>query len=247
MILYITFVRLLKKDLQLPIADVQGLFARVQLGIMLYCEHKQKEVFYMSLGEKLLQLRKSKGMSQEELAEKLNVSRQSISKWELNDSVPDISKIILISEYFSVSTDYLLKESENRPNYSEENHNFAKVLFITSVIFILIGLISAIAGWDETKNFESIGGGMIIQIVGIAALLIGKVISSSEYIPITLKIINLALLIFLPVSIITNLIKGYPIRPYPSNLSELLLFIVLYCIVLSGITIIIVANKHKKS
>lgn len=201
----------------------------------------------MTLGEKLQQLRKSKGMSQEELAEKLNVSRQSISKWELNDSVPDISKIVLISEVFSVSTDFLLKESENKTNHSEKNHIYAKVLFITSSIFISIGLICAVAEWYEKQNLESIAGGMIIQIVGIAALLIGKAICSSEYMPMILKITNLALLIFMPISIITCLIKGYPIHPYPTNPTELLLFIVLYCIVLSVGIVIIVANKCNKS
>lgn len=64
----------------------------------------------MTLGEKIQQLRKSSSMSQEQLAEKLKVSRQSISKWELNDAIPDLSKIIMLSELFSVSIDELIKE-----------------------------------------------------------------------------------------------------------------------------------------
>lgn len=65
----------------------------------------------MTLGEKIQQLRKAAGISQEQLAEQLDVSRQSISKWELNDSAPEISKIIMLSELFSISTDELLKDS----------------------------------------------------------------------------------------------------------------------------------------
>lgn len=65
----------------------------------------------MTLGEKIQQLRKAAGISQEQLAEQLDVTRQSISKWELNDAVPEISKIIILSELFSVSTDELLKDS----------------------------------------------------------------------------------------------------------------------------------------
>ena len=64
----------------------------------------------MLLSEKIFNLRKKNGWSQEELAEKCGVSRQSISKWESNLSTPEISKILLLSELFDVSTDYLLKE-----------------------------------------------------------------------------------------------------------------------------------------
>ena len=64
----------------------------------------------MRLSDKIMELRKRNGWSQEELAEKVGVSRQSISKWESGQSVPDLSKILLLSEVFAVSTDYLLKE-----------------------------------------------------------------------------------------------------------------------------------------
>ena len=64
----------------------------------------------MILSEKIMQLRKQNGWSQEELAEKLNVSRQSVSKWESATSIPDLGKIIKLSELFGVSTDYLLKD-----------------------------------------------------------------------------------------------------------------------------------------
>ena len=65
----------------------------------------------MNLSEKLVKLRKQSGLSQQELADQLNVSRQSVSKWELNESVPDISNILALSEIYHVSTDYLLKDS----------------------------------------------------------------------------------------------------------------------------------------
>jgi len=62
----------------------------------------------MSLGEKIQQLRKARGMSQEQLADTLNVSRQAISKWETDQSSPEIEKILALSRVFSVSTDELL-------------------------------------------------------------------------------------------------------------------------------------------
>ncbi|MDY5986889.1 MAG: helix-turn-helix transcriptional regulator [Lachnoclostridium sp.] len=64
----------------------------------------------MILAEKITRLRKQKGWSQEELAARLNISRQSVSKWESTASIPDLDKIIKLSEIFGVSTDYLLKE-----------------------------------------------------------------------------------------------------------------------------------------
>lgn len=64
----------------------------------------------MTLGEKIYALRVKDGLSQESFGEKLGVSRQSVSKWETDQSVPELDKIVMISELFAVSTDYLLKE-----------------------------------------------------------------------------------------------------------------------------------------
>jgi len=64
----------------------------------------------MILADKLIKLRKQFGLSQEELAEKMNVSRQSVSKWESANSIPDLNKILKLGEIFGVSTDYLLKD-----------------------------------------------------------------------------------------------------------------------------------------
>lgn len=66
----------------------------------------------MLLSEKILMLRKKQGWSQEELAEKLGVSRQSVSKWESASASPDISKLVEIADIFEVSTDYLLKDTD---------------------------------------------------------------------------------------------------------------------------------------
>lgn len=65
----------------------------------------------MTFAEKLYSLRTQYGYSQETLAEKLNVSRQAISKWELGTTLPETDKMIAISDFFDVSIDYLLKEN----------------------------------------------------------------------------------------------------------------------------------------
>jgi len=75
----------------------------------------------MILAEKIMSLRKQNGWSQEELSEQLDVSRQSVSKWESGTSIPDIEKIIKMSQLFSVSTDYLLKETDDDIENTEVN------------------------------------------------------------------------------------------------------------------------------
>ena len=78
----------------------------------------------MILADKIMTLRKKAGWSQEELAQQLNVTRQSVSKWEGAQSVPDIDKIVQMSRIFGVSTDYLLKdeleEQEPAPGLAEQ-------------------------------------------------------------------------------------------------------------------------------
>lgn len=66
----------------------------------------------MEFSEKLLTLRKAKDLTQEQLAERLNVSRQSVSKWESGQAAPELDKIVAMSVVFDVTTDYLLKSSE---------------------------------------------------------------------------------------------------------------------------------------
>lgn len=75
----------------------------------------------MILADKIIKERKKLGLSQEELAEKMNVSRQAVSKWESNQSVPEIEKILQLSELFGVSTDYLLKDNIEANENSTEN------------------------------------------------------------------------------------------------------------------------------
>ena len=74
----------------------------------------------MILADKITDLRKKNGWSQEELANQLGVSRQAVSKWESSSSIPDLDKIIRMSNIFEVSTDYLLKDSLEEPNDDRE-------------------------------------------------------------------------------------------------------------------------------
>ena len=75
----------------------------------------------MILADKIITLRKKAGWSQEELASQLGVTRQSVSKWEGAQSVPDIDKILQLSCLFGVTTDYLLKDDAAEPEYTEDD------------------------------------------------------------------------------------------------------------------------------
>lgn len=74
---------------------------------------EQKEMLNMKLAEKIYQERRKLGLSQEQFAEKMDISRQAVSKWESGQSMPDLDKIVAMSQIFGVSTDYLLKEEYN--------------------------------------------------------------------------------------------------------------------------------------
>lgn len=81
----------------------------------------------MIFADKIIRLRKKNGWSQEELADKVNVSRQAVSKWESAQSVPDLQKIIQLSQLFGVTTDYLIKdEIENEEFTSEDSKDTVK-------------------------------------------------------------------------------------------------------------------------
>lgn len=85
----------------------------------------------MIFADKLIQLRKKAGWSQEELAEQMNVTRQSISKWEGAQSIPDIDKIIQLSELFGVSIDYLLKDKIEDQEYIIKSSNLSKLRHVS--------------------------------------------------------------------------------------------------------------------
>ena len=85
----------------------------------------------MTLGEKITDLRKKRGLSQEELAITLGVSRQAVSKWELGDATPDTDKIVALAEYFDVTTDWLLRDinpQQNTTNRTNTHMSSAQAL-----------------------------------------------------------------------------------------------------------------------
>ena len=103
----------------------------------------------MALPEKLYALRKKSGLSQEQLAEALNVSRQAISKWEGGSATPESDKLLALSNYFGVSLDYLLKDGtpDAAPAEAQEEHSGSSMIRIDgSSIFLLLCVAAIAAG-----------------------------------------------------------------------------------------------------
>ena len=119
----------------------------------------------MSLGEKILKLRKQKGLSQEELGDKINVTRQTISNWELNETSPNPTQLKLLSHELGVSIDELLdndikdivvEKISNTEKLSKTVLTLLKIIFIIIISIIVIWLI-LIVGRLIVKNTKDNG------------------------------------------------------------------------------------------
>ena len=137
------------------------------------------------LSEKLYQLRKKSGLSQEQLAEQLNVSRQSISKWESGSAFPESEKLIIISNYFGVSVDYLLKDEVEDEVKTANNEAGKNPKMLVGLIICIAGIVSMVL-WglfsilrSETSNQMSessmitIDGNGIFLILCVVAVIAG--------------------------------------------------------------------------
>lgn len=174
------------------------------------CQKRMEEI-NMILADKIIDERKKNGWSQEELADKLGVSRQAVSKWESAQSVPDLQRILEMSRLFGVSTDYLLKDEEgvrtqdnadefgissrtvsleDANEYLEHNRTFSKKISLGVVFCVLcpVPLLLLLgfqqAGWlSVTENTASAIG--VIALFGFIAaglaLFIPSGIANSRY------------------------------------------------------------------
>lgn len=111
----------------------------------------------MTFGEKLQALRKQKGMSQEQLASQITVSRQAISKWELDNSLPDTENVIQLSEIFDVSIDYLLKDNVQniKENLVPSTNKKQKYTFLLGVACVVSSIFSFFVVWILKKLYPA--------------------------------------------------------------------------------------------
>lgn len=190
----------------------------------------------MNMADRIQYLRKAKGISQEELAGIAGVSRQAVSKWETGQSIPDAEKIVVMSDFFEVTTDYMLKGIEPAKNSALQNKTAGKIFYILSTALIAIGLCCAFGWWYARQSMEAVWFPMIIQTAGIASYFVGKLFSTEKP-PFYMAWFNIAGVAFMPVSMITGYLsilifrQGW-VAPYPAGLLHTLLFGIAYGMVL---------------
>ena len=119
----------------------------------------------MTIAEKIKKLRKDNNMTQEDLAEKLNVSRQTISKWETNIAIPDADNIVAISKLFNITTDELLDYKVQTVQKKKQFIIDMGVLLFGIIGFIVFAILLMTNQIDETSSVITING------YGIAAIL----------------------------------------------------------------------------
>lgn len=164
----------------------------------------------MNMADRIQQLRKARGISQEELAEKIGITRQAVSKWESGQSAPDVDRIIAMSDYFEVTTDYLLKGTE--PSIEENGKKpDAGIFAIAGTALNVIGLILAVIIWIEWQRAYSVAVGLILMVLGCMIFGIGMMMSeeqSKKKVEILFWEVNLWILILIPYSVCYNLLDG---------------------------------------
>lgn len=163
----------------------------------------------MNISERILNLRKQKGISQEELANIIGVSRQSVSKWESEQSTPDIEKIILLSEFFGVTTDYILKGIEPTAEGNKPKVNL-RIFALISTALNFIGLICATAIWAERYTPAATAAGLIIMAIGCTVFAMGRTVgcSKDKKISCIFAVINIWILSLIPISCVFNAVQG---------------------------------------
>ena len=130
----------------------------------------------MSLGQRLIELRKAKHLSQEEVAEKLNVTRQTVSKWETDQSSPEFDKILPLCELYEVSTDELLtgrKEEEKELVSNTKDNNKERTLgLVIGILLYFIAVAWIIGSVAALKLNPVLSTAIFIVICGVATCVI---------------------------------------------------------------------------
>ena len=188
----------------------------------------------MNLSDRIQSLRKIRGMSQEELADRVGVTRQAVSKWESEQSMPDLDKVIALSEIFEVTTDFLLKGIEPAPAKDQDDARLgSRVLYVGAPVMVAIGVIAGCSSWYSSQNLADAFSSMIIQAVGIAGYFIGRALSGQQP-SFWTKLLIIMGVAFMPCSMLAGIFTrgaslfAWPMSPYPVDIRQFVAFGVMY-------------------
>ncbi len=144
----------------------------------------------MDIGEKIKNARINAGLTQEQAAEALGVSRQTISNWETEKTYPDVASVVKMSDLYAVSLDYLLKEGNPMDylNYLKESadvvkskNKFSKLILI--IAYLAIWSISLVFFWLFTSGFDAMGYSIIFFciLLPVATFVLSFLIGKNDY------------------------------------------------------------------
>ncbi len=177
----------------------------------------------MNIGERIYELRRKNSMSQEDLAEKMNVSRQSISKWESSQSVPEVERIIQLSNIFNVSTDWILKGENSKKQTSQSNKNNLKSVQTVSTALNYTGFVIGTFILFEKQAVWAVAVPIVFSILSLAIYF--AVYSDSEntdekkqslntFIKLNIFIFSFWILLFIPCIIV---IRAFSVLSFIPN------------------------------
>jgi len=126
----------------------------------------ETEETIMILADKIIRLRKKNGWSQEELAEKMQVSRQAVSKWEGSQTIPDLEKILMLSSLFEVTTDYLLKDEMEDEEFTDGNGD-------TTVKRITLAQANEFLAWRKSASVQIAAATFLCIIASVPLMILG--------------------------------------------------------------------------
>lgn len=187
------------------------------------------------LGQRLQQLRKAKGFSQEELADRVGVSRQAVSKWEGGQTAPDLERLLALSKQLDVTTDYLL--TGQHPAAREQGPD-AALFAVVATGSIVAGLLAAAMLWYEKQTAIATAIGLLLMVMGCVVYAIGMTMGEPASRPRAKRrfwAVNLWLLPFIPLSLLyNNLMGGFASAPYPIPVNPLVAYGLFWVVYLGG-------------
>ena len=136
----------------------------------------------MIFGERLCQQRKAKGLSQEQFAEKLQVSRQAVSKWETGESQPDLAKLLMIRDILEVPLDDLCSDQPRPARSPQPAVNRSRGFNLFCVLTLIVGLLAGLAGLPMAFPVWMVAAvsGVLIAIALVSGLLSMGILKKSQ-------------------------------------------------------------------
>ncbi len=187
------------------------------------------------LGQRIQQLRKAKGFSQEELADRVGVSRQAVSKWESGQTAPDLERLLTVSGQLGTTTDYLL--TGQHPALREQGPD-AAIFSVVATGSTIAGLLVAVMLWYEKQSAIATAIGLLVMVMGCVIYAIGMTVgepASRSRARRRFWAVNLWLLPFIPLSLLYNtLLGGFSTAPYPVPVSPLAGYVLFWVVYLGG-------------